>query len=117
MTTHRSRTIGTQVSIGPRERAAVPRLGGRGLLAAARSGLDSKEQIANDQLLRMEFVAPDGRVALLRGVRRHAPSRRFAQKRTLRGIDEATLNKRFQCPVATLSELGVASVMVGVLSA
>jgi hypothetical protein len=42
------------------------------LLAAARSGLDSKEQIANDQLLRMEFVAPDGRVVLLRGVWRQA---------------------------------------------
>ena len=53
---------------GARERAAVPELGGRGLLAAARSGLDSKEQIANDHLLRMEFVAPDGRVAVLRGV-------------------------------------------------
>jgi predicted nucleotidyltransferase len=51
-----------------RARAAIPELGGRGLLAAARSGLDSKVQIANDQLLRMEFVAPDGRVALLRGV-------------------------------------------------
>ena len=56
MTTHRSRTIGTQVSIGPRERAVVPKLGGRGLRAAARSGLDSKEQIANDQLLRMELL-------------------------------------------------------------
>ncbi|MGC1297564.1 MAG: nucleotidyltransferase domain-containing protein [Alloacidobacterium sp.] len=99
-----------------RARAAIPELGGRGLLAAARSDLDSKEQIAKDQLLRMEFVAPDGRVALLRGVWRQAPSRRFAQKRTLRGIDGATLNKRFQCPDARHSQLRQRRDVVGVLS-